>query len=91
MIDDNLTVDESDNNLFDGRIKFFKSDETNSFHSVEPVVASDDEGDEDAEEEDDQDEPGGPDDVEEGRAAQVDGAIMIGTVAWKRKKRKKPK
>ncbi|EUD67374.1 hypothetical protein C922_02080 [Plasmodium inui San Antonio 1] len=62
MIGDNLTEDESDNSLFDGRIKFFKSDGSNSFHSVEPVVASDDE---DAEEKHDEDEPGWPDDLEE--------------------------
>ncbi|CAA9987840.1 conserved Plasmodium protein, unknown function [Plasmodium knowlesi strain H] len=71
MIDDNLTADESDN-LFDGGIKFFKSNETNSFHSVEPVVASDedrdedgDQDDEDAEEKDDLDKLGGPYDVQE--------------------------
>ncbi|KJP87083.1 hypothetical protein AK88_03251 [Plasmodium fragile] len=65
MIDDNLTAAESDNNLFDEGIKFLKSEGTNSFHSVEPVVASDDECDEDVLEKDDQDEPGGPNDVEE--------------------------
>ncbi|ANQ07692.1 Uncharacterized protein PCOAH_00021540, partial [Plasmodium coatneyi] len=62
MIDDNITADESDNNLFDGGIKFLKSNETNSFHSIEPVVASDDE---DAEEKDDQDKAGGAGDVQE--------------------------